>query len=106
MNIVGVKESRDNLACAMMIEMMITFLTKGSRKSIRLLLVCIARGPVFRTGGKIAFFWQISRVSVFALCTEYNSAKNATLDASAAAHTAENEAKQVLLVLTCRKEQE
>ena len=41
---------------------------------------------------------------MFALCTEYNSAKNATLDASAAAHIAENEAKEVLLMLTQGKD--
>ena len=34
--------------------------------------------------------------------TECNSAKNATLDASAAAHTAENEAKEIFLSANLR----
>ena len=37
---------------------------------------------------------------MFALCTEYNSAKNATLDASAAARTAEKQWKEVYLRFT------
>ena len=41
---------------------------------------------------------------MFASRTECNSAKIATLDASAAAHTAENEAKEVSLVLTSGKD--
>ena len=44
-----------------------------------------------------SLFWQISRVSVFASCTVCNSANNATLDASAAARTAENEPEEVYL---------
>ena len=41
---------------------------------------------------------------MFASRTEFNSAKNATLDASAAAHIAENEAKDVLLMVTQGKD--
>ena len=41
---------------------------------------------------------------MFASCTECNSAKNATLDATAAAQIAENEAKEVLLMLTQGKD--
>ena len=62
--------------------------------------------PRFSRRRENRFFWQFSRVSVYGLSTGRFFVKDATLDASAAAHTAENEAKQVLLVLTCRKEQE
>ena len=82
------------------------FLNEEKYKNYKSILGMLRARPRFSDRRKNRFFWQISRVSVFASCTEYNSAKNATLDASAAAHTAENEAKQVLLVLTCRKEQE
>ena len=45
------------------------------------------------------FFRQISRVSACALCEGCDSVKNATLDASVAAHMAENGSNQVLLRL-------
>ena len=65
-----------------------------------MVLEYVARGAQVFGSAEKSLFWQISRVSVFASRTECNSAKNATLDASAAAHTAENEAKEVFLVLT------
>ena len=44
-----------------------------------------------------SFFWQISRVCVHVSNTERYFVKNATLDASAAARTAENEPEEVYL---------
>ena len=67
---------------------------------MKVFLVCYARGPDFHAGGKSYFFWQISRVSVSGLCTACNSVINASLDASAAGHIAENESKQIFLMLT------
>ena len=46
------------------------FLTKGSRRSIRVFLVCCARGPGFRVGGKIVFLADLAR---FCLCIVYKT---------------------------------
>ena len=45
-----------------------SFLTKRSIRTIRVFLVCYARGPVFRTGGKIAFLADLAR---FCVCIAY-----------------------------------
>ena len=50
-----------------------------------------------RRKDRFFFFWQISRVSVYVLNAGRYFVKNATLDASAAGHTAENGSKQVFL---------
>ena len=47
-----------------------------------------------------SFLSQISRVGVYVLYTGCHSVKNASLEASAAGHIAENGPKQVLLMLT------
>ena len=44
-----------------------------------------------------SFFGQFSRVSAYALCEGCDSAKNGALDASVAAHIAENGSNQVFL---------
>ena len=49
----------------------------------------------FRRWPEICFFGQVSRVSVYVLFKGSDSAKNGALDASVAAHTAENEGLQV-----------
>ena len=73
------------------------FLTKRSIRTIRVFWVCYARGPDFRAGGKLLFFGQVSRISAYALCGGCDSAKNDALDASVAAHIAENGSNQVFL---------
>ena len=45
-----------------------SFLTKRSIRTIRVFLVCYARGPGFRTGGKIAFLADLAR---FCVCIVY-----------------------------------
>ena len=45
-----------------------SFLTKRSIRTIRVFLVCYARGPGFRTGGKIAFLADLAR---FCVCIAY-----------------------------------
>ena len=53
--------------------------------------------PGFSRRRKIAFFGQVSRISAYALCEGCDSAKNGALDASVAAHIAENGSNQVFL---------
>ena len=65
------------------------FFSKGSEIILRIFLVCYARGADFGAGRRFVFS-QISRVCASVLYTRCNSVKNATLDASVAAHTAEN----------------
>ena len=45
-----------------------SFLTKRSIRTIRVFLVCCARGPGFRVGGKIAFLADLAR---FCVCIAY-----------------------------------
>ena len=51
----------------------------------------------FRRWPEICFFGQVSRGSVYVLSKGSESAKNGALDASLAAHIAENGPNQVLL---------
>ena len=50
-----------------------------------------------RRENRFFFFWQVSRVSAYALCEGCDSAKNGALDATVAAHIAENGSNQVFL---------
>ena len=47
-----------------------SFLTKRSIRTIRVFLVCCARGPGFRVGGKIVFLADLAR---FCLCIVYKT---------------------------------
>ena len=76
------------------------FFTNRSKRTIRVLLVCYARGAGFGAGGKLVFLSQISRVCVHVLYAGCHAVKNASLDASAAGHIAENESKQIFLMIT------
>ena len=57
----------------------------------------VARAAQVFGSAEKSFSWQISRVSAYVLCTKRYFVKNATLDASAAARTAENEPEEVYL---------
>ena len=53
--------------------------------------------PRFSRRRENRFFGQVSRVSAYALCEGCDSAKNGALDASVAAHIAENGSNRVFL---------
>ena len=67
------------------------------------LILCstIGIGDAFAFGPKLqsenCFLGQVSRISAYALCEGCDSAKNGALDASVAAHIAENGSNQVFL---------
>ena len=94
LSIVGVRGWRVLDLCGMMIEVMIFFFTNRIKRTIRVFLVCYARGANFGAGGKFVFLANLARLC---LCMVYwmSFCENASLVASAAGHIAENGPKQV-----------
>ena len=52
------------------------FIIKKSIRTIRVFLVCYARGPDFRAGGKIVFLADLARLC---LCIEYRTLQDIIL---------------------------